>query len=553
MNQMMRVKTGVKNLDGILDGGFPSYSVNIIAGPPGSGKTVLSQQIAFNNAGPKSKVLCFTTISEPTMKLIKYQQQFTYFDSQKIGSSVIFVDIGQVIRTKGLPEAMGGILCSVEEHSPSIVVVDSFKAIQDLVQTELENRKFAYDLCVKLTSWECIAFFVGEYTDEEMEQEPIFAIADGIVTLSRRERGMQTIRYIELLKMRGTNYFSGKHPVTITRDGITIYPRVTTPPEPPVFKIAQERISTGIPGLDAMFLGGIPRGTATLVAGGSGTGKTLFGLHFLMAGVAAGEPGVFVTFQETPSPLKTTAKNFGWELEKLEREKKIKLMYTSPVELGVDEHSFLIRETIREMGAKRLVVDNLMGIEIATPDKVRYKDFVYSLVAFLQSRGVTSLLTNEVPELFGSFQLTSYSVSFITDNVILLRYVEVESSVERALSVLKSRGCAHDRGIREYLIGPKGIEIVGKMLGLTGVLGEAPSGRLKRVTDDIIQPLVSTQDFIGMIMEGKLDKEKQQEVLRKVEQQNARLTELICDYFGWDSSKLKAEKIHTWELDKQRG
>lgn len=542
MEKLIKFRTGVENLDLILGGGIPAYSVNIIAGPPGAGKTVLAQQIAFNNAGPERKVLCLITVSEPTMKLIKYQQQFSYFNSKELGNSVIFVDIGEVIRTKGLSEAMGIILCSIEEYSPAIVVVDSFKAIHDLVQSELEIRKFGYDLSVKLASWECSTFLVGEYTDEEMKREPIFAIADGIIKISNEERGMQSVRYIELLKIRGAKYFSGKHPITITSNGIIVYPRITTPPQPPVFEIAQERIPTGVPGLDEMLFGGIPRGTATLVAGGAGTGKTLLGLHFIMAGVVAGEPGVFVTFQETPSQLQTIAKSFGWDLEKMEKEKKLKVLYTSPVELSVDEHAMLTRDTVREIGAKRIAIDSLMDIELATPNKVRYKDYVYSLVSFFKSQGVTCVLTNEVPELFGSVLLTSYGISFISDNVILLRYTEVESAVRRALSVLKLRGSEHDKSIREYRIGSRGMEVVGKMIGLTGVLGGAPSGKLKGVTEELVQPLVTSRDFIEMIEEGKLDKSKQQELLKKIKQQNVRVTKLICDYFGWDYSKLEAKK-----------
>jgi circadian clock protein KaiC len=221
----------------------------------------------------------------------------------------------------------------------------------------------------------------------------------------------------------------------------------------------KETVSTGIAGLDEMMHGGIPRGSVTLVAGGSGTGKTLISLHFAIEGARQGEPGLLVTFQETPDHLKRIAAGFGWDLQQMIDAGLLRILYTSPVEMHVDEHTRTIQDAIDEIGAKRVVVDSLMDIQIATPDKVRFRDYVYSLATGLRSRGITSLFTNEIPELFGPLQLSSHGISFISDNVILLRYVEIESLLRRGISVMKMRGQDHDKAVREFTISGSGMQL----------------------------------------------------------------------------------------------
>jgi circadian clock protein KaiC len=479
------VKTGIRNLDGILGGGIPLYSVNIVAGASGSGKTILTQQLLFSNCGKRSdkqsdddsKGIFFTTLSEPAFKMIRYQQRFSYFDVAKLNESVFYVDIGQIIRQEGLDEAIEAISCEVERHSPQFIVIDSFKAIHDLAGSRTEVRRFSYDLAVRLSAWTCTSFLVGEYTTEEIATEPVFAIADGILTLHNKEQGMQDIRTLRVVKLRGMDYFMGHHPFTISSDGITVYPRITTPALPPAYEVARERLSTGVAGLDEMLRGGFPQGSITLIAGGAGLGKTLLSLHFAVNGIERGEPCVFVSFQETPSHLRALAEGFGWDLADLEAQGLLQLLYTSPVELIVDQHTAYIKQAIVDLGARRVVIDGLKDIEIATPDKVRFKDYTYSLANFFRAQGVTSLLTNEIPELFGTMTLSEHGISFIADNVILLRYVELASQITRAISILKMRGSDHDKSLREYRITSAGLEVLEPFEGVQGIITGTPTER----------------------------------------------------------------------------
>jgi len=476
MASLEKLSTGVKNLDLILNGGIPKYSVNIIGGPPGSGKTILAQQIVFQNATPEQKVPYLITVSEPTIKLIRYQQQFNYFDPKKLDSgAVMYFNIADALTQGGLNAVSTTIRQYIEKYEPAILAIDSFKAIHDLVTSASEIREFGYDLANLLTISECTTFLVGEYEMADIVQAPIFAIADGIIMLESERQGLQDIRHINVVKMRGDAYFRGRHPFSISRDGLEVYPRITTPAEQPYYTVGETKVSTGIEGLDKMTEGGYPKNSVTLLAGGSGVGKTLTALHFIIEGAREGEPGVYVTFQETMGHLNSSAKRFGWDLEEMESKKLLKVLYSSPVEMSVDQHTELIRNVASDMGAKRLVIDSLSDIEIATPDKIRYRDYVYSLVAYLRAGGITSILTTEIPELFGSLQLSSQGISFVSDNVILLRYVEMGSRLTRAVSVLKMRGSDHDKSLREFEITSDGVRILDAFEGLQGVMSGTPT------------------------------------------------------------------------------
>jgi circadian clock protein KaiC len=468
------VSTGVPNLNSILGGGIPRYSVNIIAGPSGSGKTILTQQIMFRNCREDVRGIFFTTLSEPAFKMIRYQQQFSFFDLDRLNQNIYFIDIGQILRSKSLDETLRVINQHVEEIGAQFITIDSFKAVYELVGTRQDERRFGYDLAVSLATWTCTSFLVGEYTETEINNEPIFAVADGIFYLTNPRQGMQNVRRINISKMRGMDYFTGDHPFTISTNGITVYPRIRTPETFTEYAMVNDRVSTGIDDLDKMIEGGLPRGTATMVAGGAGTGKTLHGLHFITNGAQHNEPGVIVTFQENPVQLREIARSFGWDLHQMEEDGLVAHLYQSPVEIQPDIHTDLVKQAVNKIKARRVLIDSLRDLEIATPDKVRYRDYVYSLVEDFKRLGITTLITNEISQLFGNFQLSDYGISFIADNVILLRYVELEGHITRALNVLKVRGSYHNKMIWEYRITDEGITITEPIHAVTGILVGSP-------------------------------------------------------------------------------
>lgn len=471
MMDLEKISTGIPSLDSVLYGGLPRNSVNVIAGPPGTGKSILAQQIIFHNARQEANAPYLVTVSEPTVKMLRYNQRFSFFDAERVGSNVIYLDVGSTLLDGGLEEVERQIEQYIEQYTPTLLAIDSFKALDEVAQDAPRLREFAYRLAIRLTSWGTTTLMVGEYTREDINAAPIFAIADGIFFLDHASRGMQTERYLEVLKLRGEGYFAGKHPFSIDRDGITVFPRLTTPTQVEPYPVGERRISLGVPGLDEMTHEGVLSATSTLVAGSAGTGKTLLALHFLLAGIREGEPGLLITFQETPSMLRAFSRSFGWNLEQAERDGLLHLLYSSPVEMGVDQHAYVIREALARTGARRVAMDSLKDIELATHDKVRYKDYIYSLVNDFRRQGITSLLTSEIPEMFGNFTVSEFGASFVTDNVILLRYVEIEGRVARALSVLKMRGSDHDKSVREFHITQRdGLKVLAQFAHYDAVL-----------------------------------------------------------------------------------
>lgn len=498
-----KLPTSIPGLDSILAGGIPELSINIITGPPGSGKTIFTQQVLYTNASVDHKALYLVTLSEPSVKLLHYLQKFDFFDPSKVGTAVIYLDIGEIIREQGLTEAIAAIINYVKEYRPALIGIDSFKAIHDLATDPVEVRKFGYDLSVRLTTWGVTAFLVGEYTDEEIKHQPIFAIADGIIRLQNQPLGLHYQRYLDVLKLRGENYFTGLHPFEISKTGIEVYPRIKMLKNLcKQTKASQHKLSTGIPELDRMLDGGLHHSTATMVAGGAGTGKTLMGLHFIVAGILQREPGVIVTFQENPQQLKAIALSLGWDLEAMEEQGMLVHLYDSPVELQPDIHAAKVKAVVDRIKARRIMLDSLKDIEIATPNKVRYKDYIYSLVNQFKRQGVTTIVTNEIGELFGPFQLSEYGVSFVVDNVILLRYVELSGRIGRAINIMKVRGATHSKEIRSFEITSDGISIDKVIQAQTGVLTGMPVFNKTYFNDNGFQALPNPSRNIMEILQG---------------------------------------------------
>ena len=255
----------------------------------------------------------------------------------------------------------------------------------------------------------------------------------------------------------------------------SITPRIKTPHIAPTYTFSEGRLKSSVSGFDEMLGGGIPEGSSTMIAGGAGTGKTLLGIHFVTSAAERGDSSVIVGFQENPAQMDAITERYGWNLKKMKDNNLVSHLYHSPVELQPDIHFHRVREAVDKVDAKLVLIDSLKDIEIATPDKIRYKDYVYSLVNEFRMRGITTLMTNEIPELFGPFQLSEYGVSFMADNVLLLRYVELAGKMSRAINVMKVRGSMHSKDFREFEIDSKGIKLMDPIRAFSGILTGTPS------------------------------------------------------------------------------
>lgn len=238
-----------------------------------------------------------------------------------------------------------------------------------------------------------------------------------------------------------------------------------------------ERVKTGIPGLDDMLKGGFLPLTANVIEGAPGTGKSTLGMQFIYNGITRyNEPGIILTFEEFPQQYYRDAASFGWDFRRLEEEGKLRVVMSSPEVTRHDLESMggIIEGIVEEIGAKRIVVDSLTHFDRLTDDPIELRTMQYSFINALKREGLTGILTRESPALFGQADEGDLGLAFLADSYILLRYVEIDSAIHKALLVLKLRGSDHAKDIRRFEITPQGIEVQAKFEGREGIMSGSP-------------------------------------------------------------------------------
>jgi circadian clock protein KaiC len=453
-----RITTGVPELDDVLTGGLPANSINVLMGLPGTGKTILAEQIAFANATPERPALFLSTLAEPLEKFIAHGQTFDFFDASKVGSEVFYEDLGLAIRERGLSALPEIVAEFVAERRPRIIVIDSFKALGSVNGGAADRRQVLFDLASMLATFECTTFLVGEYSQETIADLPEFAIADAVLQLIKHQSGMREERFIRVEKLRGSDSIPGLHAFRIGARGISVFPRLLTPKLTPSYIERTERMSTGISGLDAMVEQGFWRGSTTLLAGPSGSGKTALSLHFIHAGVEIEERGLYVGFQENPVQLARALANFGWDPKRLLSGDGFEHMYHSPVEMQLDQVVLDLFREVRERKIRRVVIDALGDLRRSSFDRQRFTEYMYALTQWFAVERVTALLTLETSDLFEAHRLSDEEISNMSDNILLLRLTQAQP-MERTLRIIKTRNSAHDHSERILRITSQGVSV----------------------------------------------------------------------------------------------
>lgn len=453
-----RVSTGHDRADEVLHGGFPAHSINIIMGTPGTGKTILAQQLLFHNAADDRPVVYLSTLSEPLQKVLSYLQRFHFYDEEKMLGSVVYEDVGAEILEHGAGYLNEHIETLIRERRPRLLVVDSYKAVHDLAGSRQEMRRLSAQLGGLLSAYDITTFLIGEYVSEEVSEYPEFAVADGVVQLERRGTEKRDERFLRVLKLRGSGYAEGSHAFTISRDGLHVYPRLVTPPTAAHYQAPSGRLGTGVDGLDPVVGGGLPRSSTTLVLGTAGTGKTTLGLSFVLEGVRSGEPALFFNLQENPVQLGESLRRFGIDVEDYV-ERGLHLRYLSSVELRIDSMVVELFRMIRDEGIRRVVIDGLADLRLAATSGERFHDYVYSMVQQFKANGVTALLTLEgehEPE-FGEER--RFRLSALCDGLIYLDIDLDRDSPQRLLRVIKARASEHPLDARPFAITGDGMRM----------------------------------------------------------------------------------------------
>ena len=470
MNQRVDIKqlpSGVPGLDEVLGGGIPELSFNLLAGGPGTGKTTLAQQIMFATATPERPALFVTILGEPPIKMLRYQQQFSFFNATKISTSIRYLHLGGELLSDGLEKVLNTLVAEVEATSPRLVFIDSFRAlIRKAAETgQMELQSFVQRLSLHLTGWEATTFLIGEYDAAEAESNPIFTVADGILWLSQVTSRNSIVRKVQVVKMRGQGQVPGLHTMKISAAGLRIYPRLPNPDRPTTSSTDHRlRRRTGIQGLDAMLGGGIPAGYSVMVVGPSGSGKTTLSTQFIREGIDHGEPGLIAVFEKRPDEYLTTAPNAD-QLNQLVASGMLKMLYLRPLDLSVDETMEEIATAVQAIGATRVAIDSLSGFELALAPSFRedFRESLYRMVGALVRLGVTVVMTAELVDSYTELRLSPHEISFLTDGIILQRYVELDGALRKLVCVVKMRGFDHAKDMKLYDITATGI-VMGEAL-----------------------------------------------------------------------------------------
>jgi circadian clock protein KaiC len=475
-----RLATGVPGLDEILGGGLPEFSFNLIVGAPGSGKTTLAHQIMFALASKERPAVFFTVLGEPPLKMLRYQQQFSFFEARKINESIRFVNLSDDVSAGSFDQVLARITREVEASSPGLVFVDSFRSVMletgRQTQGTIGLQQFIQQLGIHLSGWQATTFLVGEYMSD-VDPHPVFTVADGLLSLGQSVYRNSMVRQMQILKMRGQATRPGMQTFRISTAGIEVFPTAlvggATGAAYPAggSQRSKSRLTMGVPGLDEMLGGGLPTGYSMLVAGPSGSGKTILATAFLAEGARLGHTGVIVAFEQTPSQSRNRT------IDDMVRAGQVGLINTRSLDLSIDEIVRNLMNLIHTMKATRVVIDSLSGFELAVAPTFRedFRESLFRMVAVLSGLGVTVLMTSELEDRYTDLRFSPYGSAFLTDAIIVQRYIEIESRLKRVMAVVKVRSSAHSDELRLFEITDDGIIIGVPVSGYDGLLGGRPT------------------------------------------------------------------------------
>jgi circadian clock protein KaiC len=457
------VESGVPHLDTVLGGGIVAGDLLMVVGAPGAGKTTLVCQAAFHAARTGRRVVFVSTLSEPAARLVKHLRTFSFWDESAVGTSIFFESLFPIVQ-QGLTRLIGALSHAVQERGATLLVLDGYSSLRDLQPGAIELRSFVNDLAVAMSALDCTTLLTSStLSDMPQFSAPEFTMCDALIELAQvNGGGASNTRTLRPWKLRGAEGLLGLHSIRIGSEGMTVYPRFEALPAPTPLAYEPRRLSFGAPELDAMMLGGLPRGGSTILVGAPGTGKTVLALQFLLTGAQAGDKGLLVSFRETNAQLARKAQSLALDLEAPLAQGDIAFLRYVPVDLDPDEVLALVWDHIVRASATRVVFDSIVELERALPEE-RQRSVLAAVLEALRARGTTALLIRETSHTVGSdFDFADSPLELLAENVLLLRRVERENRLRSTLSILKMRETAHDHTIREYALARGGFHVLAR-------------------------------------------------------------------------------------------
>jgi circadian clock protein KaiC len=470
VEQLKRVRSGIIGLDLLLKGGLIVGASYIVQGRPGSGKTILAHQLAFSHVRDGGRVLVVTLLSESHERLFQYLSTLSFYDSAKVGNEIQFVSAFDTLESEGLDEVVKLLRREISRHQATILIVDGLLNARSKAESPLDTKKFISELQGHAAFAGCtVLFLISSRLDDG---SPEHTMVDGVIELGEELHGSRSVRRIQLRKTRGSGALSGLHEFEITEDGVQVFPRLESlyshPSRPDSADLA--RLPTGIAKLDQHLGGGLARSSVTLVMGPSGIGKTSLGIHFLAASTRA-EPGLLFGFYESPQRFRLKAKALGIDCKALEDSGALHFAWQPTTEGLLDGLGARLLEWVDQKHIKRVMIDSLGALTRIANNPGRLNEFFSALMGELRTRGVTVLATWEMRDIFGSeINAPAPELSSIVDNILLMRFVELDSELKRLLSILKVRDSLYDPSLVEVVISNQGIDLQKAFENATAVM-----------------------------------------------------------------------------------
>lgn len=465
-----RLTSGITGLDSVLNGGWFKGNSYLITGSAGVGKTILANQIAFHHVATGGRVAYITVLAESHAHMLSHLQTLTFVNRSVIGEALLYLSGYGVLQQEGLDGLMKLIQRVIREHRATLLVLEGLDLITELTPSRLALKQVISSLQVYIETRQCTALFLTRPDSKWLDTQ--YGMVDGVITLAQQYHQLRMSRELEVMKLRGSSYLLGRHLFQITQDGLTVYPRTEAllTSQPPLLG-ESERLTFDVPALDTMLEGGFVSGSTTLLLGAAGSGKTLLGMHFLAAGIARGEAGLYFGLAESPARLLAKAAAVGIPLHDAVAAGTLRLIWQAPLEYHLDILATHLLAAVRQHGIRRLVLDSLTALEETVAYPERFTRFFTALCNELRTLGVTTIITSEMPLSFGAeVTITAHGVTAIAENVIFMRYTELHSQLRRLFSILKTRESDYDPTICEFRITERGIQVEGPFMSADAVL-----------------------------------------------------------------------------------
>ena len=477
-----RVQLGCPGLDKILGGGLPAGRLYLLEGDPGAGKTTLALQFVAEGVKQGERAL-YITLSESRSEL--------NFAAQAHGLSIEDVEIVELLPDEDdlrpeqqytvfhpaeveLNDRMQRIMKEVRRVKPDRVVLDALSELRMLAKDPLRYRRQILSLKDFMHDQKCCTVLLLDDRTSRDADLQLHSIVHGVISMDKTAREFgKARRQVEILKLRGTPYSEGSHDYSIVTGGVVVFPRLVAADSRNCGAI--ECVSSGIPELDALTGGGLDRGTATLLIGPAGCGKTTIATHWVVSAAERGETCAVFTFEEGPQTLMSRAAGLGMDLRPHIKNGRVTLERVDPAEMSPGELVAKVQHYVENKNARIIVFDSLNGYLQSMPGEHFLAVHLHELLAYLNNRGVLTLMILAQAGTIGSQMHSAIDVSYLADNILLLRYFEAQGEVRQAISTIKRRAGAHERTIRELKLGPDRIHVGRPLNDFQGILTGTPS------------------------------------------------------------------------------